>query len=121
MQVHGTLKGGLEIVMLGEGEEADGTDMTNTTPPSQEAEEKLSPEEKSQEVSLNLEEVTEMSDERDDPPEEEETLEEKLSSEEEGPEVPLSSEEGMEMSDGNDNQLEGEGTLADPSPLSSLT
>ncbi len=94
--------------------------MTNTSSPSQEAEEKLSPEEKSQEVSLNLEEVTEMSDEHDDQPEEEETSEEKLSSEEEGPEVPLNPEEGMEMSDGNDTQLEGEGTLADPSPLSSL-
>jgi hypothetical protein len=106
--------------MLGEGEEAVGTDMTNTSPPSQEAEEKLSPEEKSQEVSLNLEEVTEMSDERDDQPEEEETSEEKLSSEEEGPEVPLSSEGGMEMNEGNDTPLEWEGTLADPSPLSPL-
>jgi hypothetical protein len=120
MQVHDTLKEGSETVMLGEGEESVGSDMTNTSPPSQEAEEKLSPEEKSQEVSLNLEEVTEMSDERDDQSEEEETLEEKLSSEEEGPEVPLSSEEGMEMSDGNDNQPEGEGTLLDSSPLPSL-
>ena len=120
MQVHGTLKEGLELAMLGEGEEVVDTEMTNTSPPSQEAEVKLSSEEERQEVSLNLEEETEMSNESDDQLREEEILEEELSSEEDGPEVPFSSEEGMEMSDGNDNQPEGEGTLADSPPLPSL-
>ena len=35
MQVHDTLKEGSETVMLGEGEEAVDTEMTNTSSPSQ--------------------------------------------------------------------------------------
>jgi hypothetical protein len=120
IQGHGTPKEELELAMLGEGEKVAGTEMTSTSPPSQEAEAKLSSEEESQEVSLNLEEETEMSNESDDQLREEEILEEELSSEEDGPVVTFSSEEGMEMSDGNDNQPEGEGTLSDSSPLPSL-
>ncbi len=37
MQVHDTPKEGLETVMLGEGDEEVGTEMTNTSPPSQES------------------------------------------------------------------------------------
>jgi hypothetical protein len=93
--------------------------MINTSPSSREAEAKLSSEEESQEVPLNLEEETEMFDESDGQFVEEE-ISEKLSSEEEGPEVPFSSEEGTEMSDGSDDQLEEEGILEDPPPLPSL-
>ncbi len=118
-QVHDTLKEGSEIVMLGEGEEAVVTEMINTSPPSQEAEAKLTSEEESQEVPLNSEEKTAMGDESDDKFEEDE-ISEKLSSEEEGPEVPFSSEEETEMIDESDDQLEEEGILEDPPPLSSL-
>ena len=120
MQRQDTLEVGSEMEMLGEGEGAVGTEMPNVSPTPQETGAKLSSEEESQEVSLMLEEETEMVDESDDQYEEEEISEEKLSSEEEGPEVPFSSEEGMEMSDGNDDQLEEEGTLENPPPLPSL-
>jgi hypothetical protein len=119
--MHGTLKERSEIVMLGEGEGAVGTEMTNASPSSQEEETKLSSEEESQKIPLRSEEDIEMMEESCDKVEEEEISEEKLSSEEEGPEVPFGSEEGTEMSDGSDDQLEEEGIPEDPPPLSSLT
>jgi hypothetical protein len=75
MQGHDTLTEGSEIEMLGEGEEAAGTETTNTSPSFQEVEAKLSSEEESPEVPFRSEEETEIIDESDDQFKEEGILE----------------------------------------------
>ena len=75
MQAHDTLMEGMEVGTLVGGEDAAGTETTNTSSSFQETEERLSSEEESPEVPFSSEEETEMIDESDDQLEEEGILE----------------------------------------------